>query len=137
MLATPLELGFFQQITQILTETKLCTDCWIMQDLLLCFLSIHCAKYTAHKMKFSIKDFFSKCNQIHSFLRIWSHLLKRSLIENFIFWSVICQNTGHVYTGHGFFMTQSGILYAVFLNLYTSVSPYWFLHIIMLCRIFQ
>ena len=35
-------------------------------------------------MKFSIKDFFSKCDQIHSFLRIWSHLLKKSLMENFI-----------------------------------------------------
>ena len=35
-------------------------------------------------MKFSIKDFFSKCDQIRSFLRIWSHLLKKSLIENFI-----------------------------------------------------
>ena len=33
-------------------------------------------------MKFSIKDFFSKCDQI---LRIWSHLLKKSLTENFIF----------------------------------------------------
>ena len=37
------------------------------------------------KMKFSIKDFFSKCNQIRSFLQIWSHLLKKSLMENFIF----------------------------------------------------
>ena len=36
-------------------------------------------------MKFSIKDFFSKCDQIRSFLRIWSHLLKKSLMENFIF----------------------------------------------------
>ena len=31
-----------------------------------------------------MKDFFSKCGQIRS-LRIWSHLLKKSLIENFIF----------------------------------------------------
>ena len=30
---------------------------------------------TAQKMKFSIKDFFSKCDQIRSFLRIRSHLL--------------------------------------------------------------
>ena len=36
-------------------------------------------------MKFSIKGFFSRCNQIHSFPRIWSYLLKKSLIENFIF----------------------------------------------------
>ena len=42
----------------------------------------------AQKMKFSIKDFFSKCDQIRSFLRIWSHLLKKSLIENFIFCAV-------------------------------------------------
>ena len=41
--------------------------------------------YTAQKMKFSIKGFFSKCDQIHSSLRIWSHLLKKSLMENFIF----------------------------------------------------
>ena len=40
---------------------------------------------TAQKVKFSIKDFFSKCDQIRSFLRIWSHLLKKSLMENFIF----------------------------------------------------
>ena len=39
----------------------------------------------AQKMKFSIKDLFSKCDQICSFLRIWSDLLKKSLIENFIF----------------------------------------------------
>ena len=50
---------------------------------------------TAQKMKFFIKDFLSKCDQILSFLhlqfhayfslRIWSHLLKKSLMENFIF----------------------------------------------------
>ena len=38
------------------------------------------ASFTTQKMKFSIKGFFSK-----SFLRIWSHLLKKSSIENFIF----------------------------------------------------
>ena len=40
---------------------------------------------TAQKMKFSIKDFFSKCDQIRRKLRIWSHLLKKSLMENSIF----------------------------------------------------
>ena len=40
-------------------------------------------------MKFLVKDFFIKCDQISSFLRIWSHLLKKSLIENFIFCAVI------------------------------------------------
>ena len=36
-------------------------------------------------MKFSIEDFLSKCDQIRRKLRIWSHLLKKSLMENFIF----------------------------------------------------
>ena len=40
---------------------------------------------TAQKMKFFIKDFFGKCGQIRRKLLIWSHLLKKSLIENFIF----------------------------------------------------
>ena len=40
--------------------------------------------HTALKMKFSIEDFFGKCGQIRSFLRIWSNLLRKSLMENFI-----------------------------------------------------
>ena len=39
-------------------------------------------------MKFFIKHFFSKCDQIRRFLRMWSHLLK-SLMENFIFCAVL------------------------------------------------
>ena len=35
--------------------------------------------FTAQKLKFSIKDFSSKCEQIHSFLQIWSLLLKKIL----------------------------------------------------------
>ena len=42
---------------------------------------------TAQKMKFSMKYFFSKSDQIHSFLRIF-YLLKSSLMENFIFCAV-------------------------------------------------
>ena len=44
---------------------------------------------TAQKMKFSIKDFFGKRDQIRSFLQIWSHLLKNYLMENFIFCAVL------------------------------------------------
>ena len=40
------------------------------------------------KMKFSNKDFFRKCYQIRGKLRIWTHLLKKSLMENFIFCAV-------------------------------------------------
>ena len=41
-------------------------------------------KHTEQKIKFSIKDFFSKGDQILRKLRIWSHLLKKSLMKNFI-----------------------------------------------------
>ena len=46
--------------------------------------SVH-RRNTVQKMKFFTKDFFSKCEQICSFLRICLHLLKKSLMENFIF----------------------------------------------------
>ena len=39
-------------------------------------------------MKFSIQNFFSKFDQIRRFLQVWSHLLKKSLMENFIFRAV-------------------------------------------------
>ena len=45
--------------------------------------------YTSQKVKFPIKDFFSKCDQIRRKLRIWSHLLKKSLLENFIFFCAV------------------------------------------------
>ena len=48
-----------------------------------------CHAHIAQKMKFSIKDFFSKCDQIRRKLRFWSHLLKKTLMENFIFCAVI------------------------------------------------
>ena len=40
-------------------------------------------------MKFSIKDFFSKCGQIRRKMSILSHLLNKSLMENFIFCEVV------------------------------------------------
>ena len=40
------------------------------------------------KMKFSIMDFFSKCDHIRSFLPILSHLKKKFLKENLIFRAV-------------------------------------------------
>ena len=43
---------------------------------------------TAQKMKFPIEHFVSKCNQICSFLWIWSRLLKKSWMENFSFCAV-------------------------------------------------
>ena len=48
-------------------------------------------EFTAQKMKFSIKDFFSKYDQIRRKLQIWSHLLEKSLMENLIFCAVITE----------------------------------------------
>ena len=54
--------------------------------------------YTLHiKMKFCIKDLFSKCDQIRRILRILLRLLKKSLMENFIFCAVM-----YVYRFQGF-----------------------------------
>ena len=41
------------------------------------------------KKKFSINDFFSKCDQIRRKPWIWSHLLKKTLMENFMFCAVL------------------------------------------------
>ena len=43
--------------------------------------------WSVQKLKFSIKNFFSKCDKIDRKLRIWSHLLKKSLMKNFIFFA--------------------------------------------------
>ena len=48
---------------------------------------------TVQKMKFSIMDFFSKCDQIRMKLGIWPHLLKKSIMESFIFYAVNMQAT--------------------------------------------
>ena len=52
------------------------------------FLEFQLPWFTVQKMKFSIKDFFSKCDQILRKLWIRSHLLRKSLMENFIFCAV-------------------------------------------------
>ena len=49
-------------------------------------------KLTAHKMKFSIRDFFSKCDQI---LDPWLHLLKKLLMENFTICALTTEDYHH------------------------------------------
>ena len=48
------------------------------------FQSVTCY-VTTQKKKFSTNYFFSQCDQIRKKLRIRSHLLKKSLMKNFIF----------------------------------------------------
>ena len=57
--------------------------------------------FTAQKMKFSISDFFSKCGQVLKKLRIRSHVLKKSLLESFIFFFAVRRNGG--LTGQSFY----------------------------------
>ena len=52
---------------------------------------------TAQRIKFSIKDFFSKSNQIRKELQIWSHLLKKLLMENIIFCAVTVPDVAKVF----------------------------------------
>ena len=43
---------------------------------------------TAQKNEVFLNDFFSEYDQVSRKLRIWSHLLKKSLLENFIICAV-------------------------------------------------
>ena len=64
-------------------------------------------------MKFSIKNYFSKCDQIRKKLRIWLHLLKKSLMENYIFvqwWYHVKSSTYHFHVK-------------------TNISAYFYIHI--------
>ena len=65
-------------------KSKKCQQLLLLRQRFLVFRSF----YTAQKMKFSIMDFFSKCDQIRRRLRNWSYLLKKSLMEKFIFCAV-------------------------------------------------
>ena len=55
---------------------------------------------TEQKMKFSINDFFSKCDQIHMKLWIWSYLLKKYLMKTSFF--VQCYSKYLVWRTTGF-----------------------------------
>ena len=61
---------------------------------------------TAQEMKFSIKDLFSKCDQIRRKLRIWSHLLQKSWIENFIFCAVCVPLRDHSFSTYAKFFKK-------------------------------
>ena len=62
--------------------------------------SLNSEKHTLQKMKFPIKHFFCKCDQIRKKLRIWLHLPKKSSIENFLCSgngeNILCSNCGTI-----------------------------------------
>ena len=63
---------------------------------------------TAQKMKFSIKDYFSKCDQILRNLRKWSHLLTKSLMQKLIFCAVYSQQKNEVSSFFCFSLVANG-----------------------------
>ena len=71
---------------------------------------------TAQKMKFFVKDFFSKCNQIAENCE-FSHLLKKSLMENIIFCAL---NYGYVKN--------------IWTNIYLILQTEHFSHYLLACH---
>ena len=63
---------------------------YVDSSYLLGFNFLFCCLHLFHciKVEFSIQDFSSKLDQISRKLGIWSHLLEKSLMENFIFCAV-------------------------------------------------
>ena len=78
--------------------------------------------HIAQKMKFSIKDFSSKCNQIRRKLRIWSHLLEKSLMENFVFCAVHIakQFACTFYIKVYYYISNSNVSFEIFFFLVSS-----------------
>ena len=69
----------------------LASNCCLLKSGLSSLISAHkfqAKQATQKKMKFSIKGFCNKYDQIHRRLRIWPYLLKKSVMENFIFCAV-------------------------------------------------
>ena len=88
-----MEAKFFYCGGTILTSNHWCTCIFYCAtyDKIQAFCNNYSCSYsqlTTQKMKFFIKDFFSNCNQIRSYLRMWSYWLKKSLTENFTFCAV-------------------------------------------------
>ena len=63
---------------------------------------------------FSIKDFFSKCDQVRSSLQTWSHSLKKSFMEDFIFWC----------SAYGSLSAACNVSSNTFINIFIDESEY-------------
>ena len=103
-------------------------DFWILQ----CIFTVN----TAQKIKFSIKDFFSKCDQIQfPALRIWSHLLNKSLMENFIFmqWNLSISPLKKCTLWYQVIATRSTSLHDFFQILFFCLGQNFFKGIYVVC----
>ena len=68
--------------------------------------------FTRHYTKTEVfhQGFHRKCDQIHRKLQIWSHLLKKFLMKNFIFGAVKCQMVDVWEVVFNSFMTEVPII---------------------------
>ena len=74
---------------------------------------------TAQKIKFSVNNYFIKCDQIRRKLQIWSYLLTHSLMENFAFYAVQQPDPNRE-----FLASKRKLLYDICtINLLTTLSP--------------
>ena len=77
-----------------------------------------------------MKDFFSKSDQIHRKLQIWSDLLKKSLMENFIFCALSLAHQARTLTTNllGLISTfskyyfKTGTIFLLFLSSYVFTA---------------
>ena len=76
----------------IKTNSKCNDHCMNLQTDNLAKNIIHRIHYAAQKVKFSITDFFNKCDQIRSL-----HLLKKSVMEYFILCAVLLTRIVEIY----------------------------------------
>ena len=77
------------QINYLLkTEVLLSLNCSFLKSNNLNVIGLKSWILPHKKGSFPLKYFFSKYDQIWRFLQIWSHLVKRFLIQNFIFYAM-------------------------------------------------
>ena len=79
--------------------------------------------YCTQKKEFSMKHFFSKFDHIRRFLQIWSHILKKSLMENFIFCVVIARKKAR--KCKDIFLVNKYLIYQKVQRSYSIVASYF------------
>ena len=75
---------FFEIINDALFLLQWCCYCNIIKQPKLKLKNFLFLDFSFTLHKFSIKDFFIKCDQICCFLRIWSHLLKEVWVCSYL-----------------------------------------------------
>ena len=92
MFLTPLQVISYK----FLKNFPVCLCCKTLVDG--CVYQHKFLNFIVRKNKVLIKNFFSKCDQLCSFLGIFSHLRKKSLMTNNLLYSVTSRNSYNNYS---------------------------------------